>query len=712
MADLHPGAQFLVNYFGASSLNPIYLSSLPNAECKDREPGERHIISRSSEQIAAFVGKWDRPGRGVYFAVSTVVRTATRRSKETLSELVGVHADIDYKSLIETPEEVERIVGRLQLLPTAVNHSGHGLHLFYGFKDAIPATLESIAETERLLRMLAGHLGGDPAVCQVAALMRLPGTTNSKNGDSIPVRTIVSRQLRYEVDELQEWLKDAAPLLHRKDKAKHTQGNGKSEDNPFEAFAKETAGEAPIDVDKLLAEMVYLGPGGGGNAHNSLLRATAAMLGRGEAVDAVVAKALDALRTAAEKAATAFDATKEERTIREMCATWVAKHPEVAEKAENGRDTTEPDPLAGFHFDGIGSIEPEARLIDNLLSTTGLTLIGGQSGAGKSYLAIAMAVCLAEKKPFFGREVRERVGALYIAGEGQGAIAARIAAAKGAIGVEPHRQLPIAWLDTPPPLNSPQKIDAFVARLSVLSAKFQQDHSVRLGIVVFDTATACFELKDENDNAEVAKVCKTMQAVAAGFDGVVVAVHHYGKSLEAGPRGASAWRGSSEIVLGVLADVDPLSGDVKSRELAITKNRDGSQGPVAPFTLEFTVLGTASDGREFGACFVKPDLEGENRLGKAKKRRASRSETALRDAVIEALDSFGTNRILRSGGPIVRAVAIEHVRLEFNRRYAVDEEDELKGARAKRVAFNRALEKLPAEFGMGECAGTQWIWRA
>jgi hypothetical protein len=52
-------------------------------------------------------------------------------------------------------------------------------------------------------------------------------------------------------------------------------------------------------VDQLLAEMAYFGPGGGGNAHDTLLRCTAALLTRGEDRQAVVARALTALRSRA-----------------------------------------------------------------------------------------------------------------------------------------------------------------------------------------------------------------------------------------------------------------------------------------------------------------------------------------------------------------------------------------------------------------------------
>jgi hypothetical protein len=126
--------------------------------------------------------------------------------------------------------------------------------------------------------------------------------------------------------------------------------------------------------------------------------------------------------------------------------------------------------------------------------------------------------------------------------------------------------------------------------------------------------------------------------------------------------------------------------------------------------LEFTALGTTAHGKDFGTCYVVPDLKGETRFG-VKKGRATRSALALRDAITEAIDSCGTNLTLRGTGPTVRAVDIKYVRAEFDRRYVIDQPDPKKQAHAKLVAFNRALEKLPTGFGMGAQDGTQWIWR-
>jgi hypothetical protein len=198
---MHPAAEFIANWFKGTT-GRVYLCSLPNPELKGTpagEPSERHILTRSTEQITGFVAKWNRPGRGLYFCTATIQPDAARRTKQTLAELVALHIDIDFKSVVETSDEIERVVEQLSPPPTRVHHSGHGLQLFWRFKTPIPATTENVAAHERLLRRFTDRAGGDPACVDACRLMRLPGTTNSKNGDSIPVRIIIDNmEARYD----------------------------------------------------------------------------------------------------------------------------------------------------------------------------------------------------------------------------------------------------------------------------------------------------------------------------------------------------------------------------------------------------------------------------------------------------------------------------------------------------------------------------------
>jgi hypothetical protein len=62
--------------------------------------------------------------------------------------------------------------------------------------------------------------------------------------------------------------------------------------------------------------------------------------------------------------------------------------------------------------------------------------------------------------------------------------------------------------------------------------------------------------------------------------------------------------------------------------------------------------------------------------------------------------------------PPVRAAQVIQVREEFDRRYVVGEADPAKAANAKRMAFKRAFDKLPAsEFSAGEAQGSEWVWK-
>jgi RecA-family ATPase len=126
------------------------------------------------------------------------------------------------------------------------------------------------------------------------------------------------------------------------------------------------------------------------------------------------------------------------------------------QKATNGGAAPQPDDInvddeislpPGIICDGYAAPAPMPKLIEGLLSTTGLVFLGGQGSAGKSFIAIGMAVALATGEPFFGRAVNEKVGTLIIAAEGREDMQARIAAAKKHIGCE--CDLPILWMAVP-----------------------------------------------------------------------------------------------------------------------------------------------------------------------------------------------------------------------------------------------------------------------
>jgi AAA domain len=369
----------------------------------------------------------------------------------------------------------------------------------------------------------------------------------------------------------------------------------------------------------------------------------------------------------------------------------------------------------GFVFHGDEAAAAPPMLVKGILPVSGIAFIGGQSGAGKTFIAVDLAVALASGSSlFFGHKICERVGVVLIAAEGRGMLASRIEAACRHRGIA-EKHLPIAWTAEVPELKKPDLIKKFVAGLGVAGQQFRKDHDVRLGVVIIDTVVATFNLDDEDNNSEAARAIRTMREMGNACGALIMPVHHYGKSVTTGLRGGSSWRGGADVIVSVLADRDDTTGDVKNRRVAVAKARDGEEGPIAGFALKWMNLGLDVEGAPFGACFVEPALGsgvGTRAAEAVRSKRMDRSEQVFRDAFTEVCDSRGADFSVRGDGPTVRAVRVQDLRAEFDHRYATGEGDPVKLAEASRRAFRRVLERLARQFSTETRGAVEWIWSA
>jgi hypothetical protein len=366
--------------------------------------------------------------------------------------------------------------------------------------------------------------------------------------------------------------------------------------------------------------------------------------------------------------------------------------------------------LKSVIFHGSVPIAPPPMLIDGLLPTVGLAFVGGQSGAGKTFIVVDLAVASATGGDFFGRPVEKRCGVFIIAAEGRAMLAARIeAAARHRTSTD--RELPIAYAAEVPELKTDADIKKFGALLKSVGHVFEKKHKCHLGAVIIDTVVAAFDLDDEDHNSEAARVIRRMRSLGDTCGALIVPVHHYGKTISTGLRGGSSWRAGADVIISVLADRDDVSGDVKNRRLALAKARDGIEGPIAPFDLEWVALDVEHAGKPFGTCIIKPMLDKPVLADRAvTAATVGRRDRMFREAFAEALLAFGVERIVMGDGPKLRAVRMDDVRAEFRRRYATGE-DEAKGrSDALRKAFKRALDSLAAEFSTEVHEDVEWIW--
>ncbi|MBW5438345.1 hypothetical protein FXB41_27360 [Bradyrhizobium canariense] len=347
-----------------------YICSFTN----ERELGaERHIHTRNFGDVAGFMDKWDRTGRGMFVCVSTQKDGTEKRNKENCKETNAAHCDIDFKGVDLLGEEdargfVLKQLARLKYQPSAIIFSGNGVHLYYFFKEPID-TQEHMARIEALYGQLADVVAGDPAVCEVARVMRLPGTHNTKNGENTPVEIIeLHPDRRYDLEELEEWLSEQSPVMLRKSRefAVPAGVSAANDFDFFEEYGKKHGLKPPIDVQQRLEQMIYMGSGES-SIHQTQLQCTAAMLNQGVPKDDVVATIMAYTHRAAGDYGKRWNWRIEERNTVKMCDDWIKKHPPEKKKVERvERNAVELKAITG----GAGKIEVEQRAIGTDASGT------------------------------------------------------------------------------------------------------------------------------------------------------------------------------------------------------------------------------------------------------------------------------------------------------------------------------------------------------
>lgn len=255
-------------------------------------------------------------------------------------------------------------------------------------------------------------------------------------------------------------------------------------------------------------------------------------------------------------------------------------------------DTDNPRVVNRFEFVQAASFsagKPPGWIIKNVLPRAELVVLYGESGAGKSFLALDLMGSIARGADWRGHKTTQGLGCGYIAAEGAAGFRNRLQAYAQHYGID-LADLPLAVLAGAP--NFTKRDDVVALGKAMLSYG-------RLDILVVDTLAQVTPGANENAGEDMGAVianCKTLHAVTGA---TVVLVHHSGKDASRGARGWSGIKGALD------AELEVTRAD-NERVVTISKMKDGmGEGQQYGFRLLEVPLGMDEDGEVYGSCVVE-----------------------------------------------------------------------------------------------------------
>lgn len=246
-------------------------------------------------------------------------------------------------------------------------------------------------------------------------------------------------------------------------------------------------------------------------------------------------------------------------------------------------------------------------VVDGYLEADALSLIFGEPGKGKSFVAIDMALCVATGKDWHGQQVKQGA-VIYIAGEGHSGFARRARAWSIANEVD---------LKGVPFFKSRRSCQLFDVASAHEVADAVRDICTEQGVhptlIVVDTVARNMG-GDENSTPDMARFVEHIDALLRiPYKSNVLLVHHSGKASPGQARGSTVLRGALDQEY--MVDMDDST---KMITLANKKMKDGEVPLERRFSIKQVGLGVhGKDGLEImGAALETVDISAV--IGKAK----------------------------------------------------------------------------------------------
>ena len=237
-------------------------------------------------------------------------------------------------------------------------------------------------------------------------------------------------------------------------------------------------------------------------------------------------------------------------------------------------------------------LEPSGWLIKNVLPDAGLIVLFGASGSGKTFVAIDLAFAIARGVAWRGNRTKKgRV--MIIAAEGGRGMSKRLKATCDYHKIDPN-DADIGLLTVPPNFLLSEDVTELAAAVAA---------SGGADVIIVDTMAQVTPGANENSSEDVGLALANARALETATGATIIMIDHSGKDASKGVRGWSGKRAAAD------AELEVLKYENGTRELRITKMKDGDDGLKWGFRLETIIVGTDADGDPITSCVaVEADI--------------------------------------------------------------------------------------------------------
>jgi len=284
----------------------------------------------------------------------------------------------------------------------------------------------------------------------------------------------------------------------------------------------------------------------------------------------------------------------------------------------------EPEPIEAkgdvfelYSIDYLRNMPPVEWTIDGVITKHGLSVLYGEPGAGKSFIAIDMALSIAYGVPWQSNPVQSGA-VLYIAGEGVGGLGKRIKAWQAHHKLThdvPFYVLPIAVR-----FREPDEVERLIRTIDGVGHSFSA--------VFVDTVARALLGGNENDATDMGLFVDACEAVKRHCGCALVAIHHSGKDAARGMRGSTALLGAVDTSVRISKLEDTVT-------MAMEKQKDAE--PIADMAFEMTQIALIDD---VSVVMTRKDAE-----QKKKQIRLTSEQHIALDALRNVCAEMGQNRV-------------------------------------------------------------------